>query len=69
MMKTYCMICDEKKEIKHLPLYVEGSEGLNVCHSCEMALVHYIRGLMVLASKSRMKGYKNAKEVAKAKSN
>ncbi|KKK57000.1 hypothetical protein LCGC14_3058880, partial [marine sediment metagenome] len=40
------MICKDDKETKHLPLYVIGSEGLNICHSCEMMLVHYIQDMM-----------------------
>ena len=67
-MEMRCMICQQKEETKHLPLYVCGSEGLDICHSCEMALVSYIRESIRLAYKSRKLGYQTAKEVAKTKS-
>jgi hypothetical protein len=42
-----CMIClDNKKETRHVNLYVIGSEGLDVCHDCEMKIVDYIRDLI-----------------------
>lgn len=62
-----CMICQSKEETKHLPIYVIGSEGLDICYSCEMVLVSYIRESMILASRSRKLGYMNAKDVARSK--
>lgn len=62
-----CMICQRKENTKHLPIYVVGSEGLDICLSCEMALVHHIRELMNVASVSRKLGYQSAKNVARAK--
>ena len=57
-----CMICQRKKEVRNIPLYVIGSGGLNICHICEMALVTHIRELMRLASFSRILGYRTAKK-------
>ncbi len=48
-----CMICQSEEDTKHLPLYVIGSEGLNICHSCEMMLVHYIQDMMQVANVSK----------------
>lgn len=62
-----CMICQSKEETKHLPIYVIGGEGLDICYLCEMVLVSHIRESMILASRSRKLGYKNAKDIAKAK--
>ncbi len=57
-----CMICKDDKETKHLPLYVIGSEGLNICHSCEMMLVHYIQDMMRVVNTSNKIVYKSIKK-------
>ena len=41
-----CMVCSGWKEVRHIPIYVIGSEGLVVCHDCEMKIVDFIRKLM-----------------------
>lgn len=39
-----CMMCFENvDETRYINLYVIGSEGLEVCHKCEMELVYLIR--------------------------
>ena len=40
-----CTLCanNEEKTTRFIPLYVFGSEGLNVCHECEMQLVEFAR--------------------------
>jgi len=40
-----CTLCanNEEKTTRFIPLYVFGSEGLNVCHECEMQLVGFAR--------------------------
>lgn len=44
MSKGTCMICHKAEtELKYLDLYVIGSEGLVVCHHCEMELVEIVR--------------------------
>jgi hypothetical protein len=40
-----CMICDSKEETKYINIYPFGSEGLQVCHKCEMEIVEFVRGL------------------------
>jgi len=66
-MRT-CTICQESYEkTKPLDLYTIGSEGTNVCLDCELLIVEYIRGLRVIAAKSRKLGYKNAKLVQASK--
>lgn len=42
-MITICSICREEKETKFFPLYVFGSEGIVLCHECEMEVVEFIR--------------------------
>jgi len=55
-----CMICDDPNElcVKHFDLYIIGSEGLNVCHECEMKIVNYVRDLKSIAAKSKLIGVK-----------
>ena len=36
-----CDICKSKEETKYLDLYVQGSEGLRLCHVCIMDLTEY----------------------------
>ena len=68
-MNTYCTVCQEETECKHLSLYTIGSEGTWICNSCELATVEFLRALIRIAGKSRKIGYANAKAVAKSKAN
>lgn len=40
-----CWICHRETETRYVELYVSGSEGLNICHACEMRVVEFIQGL------------------------
>ena len=40
-----CMLCRSKEPERCIDLYVFGSEGLRVCHDCEMKLVEFARQL------------------------
>jgi len=44
-MSPFCRVCSSAREIRHLPLYVFGSEGLDICLKCEMQLVVLCRKL------------------------
>lgn len=60
-----CTICGEGESntpIKNLDLYTVGSEGTNVCFSCEMILVETIRRMMEIGNRSFLRGYKARKE-------
>ena len=46
-----CMICKGKGPIRNINLYVISSKGLDVCHNCEMELIHFVRSLMNIAGK------------------
>jgi len=61
-----CTICQKWDDCKYLDLYTIGSEGTQVCHSCELALVEFAQTLIRIATKSRKIGYQNAKDVRKA---
>jgi hypothetical protein len=54
-------------EVRNINLYVIGSEGLNVCHDCEMQIVEFCRSMIRTATKARMAGYRACKQVADAK--
>jgi len=41
-----CMVCHKNKEVRYISLFVIGSEGLLVCHDCEMLIVEFVRKLM-----------------------
>jgi len=58
-----CRICGKDDEGRNIDLYVTGSEGLTVCHDCEMMIVAFVRQLMHIASTSRMVGYKAGKDL------
>ena len=49
-----CRICDNTEDTRTLNLFVSGSEGLEVCHPCEMALVQHVRDTMHMASRARL---------------
>ena len=44
-LSTHCSICKEYEETRFFSLYVFGSEGIYLCHSCEMKVVEFIREL------------------------
>lgn len=63
-----CSLCwNECAEIKHLALFVIGSEGVDACLSCRIALTEVARSMMSAATRGRKQGYKAAKLVAEAK--
>ena len=41
-----CTICHKDRNTKHLDLCVIGSEGVNVCKTCEIVLCHTIEMMM-----------------------
>ena len=53
-----CMIChNNKEETRYISLFVIGSEGLTVCHSCEMKIVNYVRELMSIELQKKKDEY------------
>jgi len=37
-----CNICGEDKDVRWKNLYLIGSEGIDICHPCEMDLLRYL---------------------------
>ena len=44
-LSTHCSICMKYEDTRFFSLYVFGSEGIYLCHSCEMKVVEFIREL------------------------
>lgn len=60
-IKGTCMMCLEGSvEIRHVNLYVVGSEGLYCCRSCEDKVLEFIRGKMREATKGKIKVHKGS---------
>jgi len=48
-----CSICHGPKQCNHFSLYVFGSEGVWLCHECEMAVHKFIRDLSLEKMRER----------------
>jgi DNA repair exonuclease SbcCD ATPase subunit len=65
MMHGECDICGSCEHVRHINLYVSGSEGLTVCTECEMHIVTYVRSLRQITAKVKLrmvKFYKDQQE-------
>ncbi len=60
---TICGIDHPREEMKHLPLYVIGSEGIFVCDTCRLSLTRHAEELKHMAGKCRLAGYKACKNL------
>lgn len=58
-----CRICGNMDDLRHINLYVTGSEGLDICHDCEMRLVEFVRALKSIAARATLRAYKLARAV------
>lgn len=61
--KVNCRVCrtlTEPENITHLSIYVEGSEGVNVCLQCRQTLTEVLRGMMRANFAGRKQGYLTA---------
>jgi hypothetical protein len=59
-----CMLCQSEAEVRHINLYIIGSEGLNACHSCEMKLVEFARKLMSENGRLKLEAAKRKRAAA-----
>ena len=57
-----CRICDNTAETRHLNLYVSGSEGVELCHPCEMSLVQHVRDMMNMAGRAKLSMVRKRRE-------
>lgn len=62
-----CTLCGvETNESRHFNLFVVGSEGIECCMDCCIALTDAARGIKLAANRARKYGYKATKQVAEA---
>jgi len=60
-MKQRCTIREKLEETRHLSIYINGSEGIEICHFCEMMVVNFLQRLMDFESRIKMNFYKKVK--------
>ena len=63
-----CMVCRETREVRGVDLYINGSEGLRVCHPCEMEVLELIRNKMRERGIERKEEFKKRKRESEKKS-
>ena len=62
MKKPICSVClCVADKVKELDLYITGSEGMAVCHDCEMNLVNHLRALRNMATRAKKEFYATGK--------
>jgi hypothetical protein len=63
-MKKCCSICGwDSEELTHLTLYVNGSEGIEVCLECRIALTEYARGMTSACFRGMKAGFRLRKKI------
>ena len=62
-MNSECSICGAQAETRHISIYINGSEGINPCHSCEMIIVNFIQGIQSAANRSKLAYIKRVKNI------
>ena len=53
-MEFCCNICREKAKCRYFDLFVSGSEGIQLCHECEMLVIKFIREQAMAILKARL---------------
>ena len=53
-IKGTCMMCLKDTEVRHINLYIIGSEGFDCCHPCEMEVIRFIRDKRTEAGKEKL---------------
>jgi len=61
---TICQ-CEPCEELRHLPLYISGSEGIDICYACSIALTEILRGMKSACSRSRIEVAKERHKLEK----
>jgi len=63
---SVCGICQSERwqheEFKHLPIYVNGSDGIVVCPDCDVALANHVSAMRSMACRAKVQ------QIAKCKS-
>lgn len=53
-LESKCAMCAQTKKTRAIDLYPFGSEGLLVCHECEMEINVFVRGRVFLRMQEDM---------------
>ena len=62
-VKRTCSICfSEVGETRHLPIYITGSEGVELCTNCKIDLTEHLRQLRNVALRSKLQAFKSIKK-------
>ena len=49
-----CQICQaETEDFQHVNLYVNGSEGIVVCHQCRNCLIEFVKHLQKISARTK----------------
>ena len=59
-----CSICgygNEFTKLEHLPIYLRGSEGVEICPECKLSLTEHLRGIVFACSRARIQIMKEKK--------
>jgi len=67
-----CDICSDPcgdDLLKHLPVYIFGSEGIRVCYICLKAIMDYMRSMRCVAGRSYKQGYLSCKSKSDSNGN
>lgn len=59
-----CLICENDDTVRHVNLYISGSEGLWICHQCEMVVVTHIRDMRLIAGTVKLRTIQTQKNEA-----
>ena len=62
-----CNICQNEppEELIHLPIYVDGSEGVDICFACKMAVTEFLRSVKQSCARSRIALYRDYHKLKK----
>ena len=62
-IKRTCSICfSEVGETCHLPIYITGSEGIELCTNCKMDLTEHLQQLRNVALRTKLQTFKSLKK-------
>jgi len=51
-----CTICgnEAEEELLHLPMYIDGSGGIDICYACKMDITRFICSVRSACARSRV---------------
>jgi hypothetical protein len=57
-----CLLCRRVGKVSHLPIYIIGSEGTDVCESCRINITHFVRCLKDVGNRAALNTIKKQKK-------